>query len=261
MLKIPKIFGIVNITPDSFSDGGLYQNAMKAYEQAEILADEGADIIDVGAESTRPNAEILTINEEWRRLKDFFELCYKNNFKTPISIDSRNPETIEKALDLGGEIINDVSGLSNEKIINLALKYSVKAVFMHSLTIPADKNITLPENINVVEHLKIWALEKINFLKSKNLKTENLIFDVGIGFGKTISQNWDIVNNAEEFLSLETPVLIGHSEKSFLSKITDKPAGERLLATCQISKILAEKNIDYLRLHKVKENLEFINNV
>ncbi|MDX1950097.1 MAG: dihydropteroate synthase [Rickettsiales bacterium] len=261
MSKIPKIFGIVNITPDSFSDGGLHSNAKKAFEYAEKLSLEGADIIDVGAESTRPDAVTISENEEWQRLQGFFELAYKDNFKTPISIDSRNPATIQKALDLGAKIINDVSGLKNEEIINLAVKYNCKTVFMHSLTIPADKNITLPENIDVIEHLKNWALEKINFLKSKNLKSENLIFDAGIGFGKNINQNWQIINRAEEFLSLNIPILIGHSEKSFLSKITDKPAGERLLATCEVSKILSLKQIDYLRLHKIKENLEYIRNV
>lgn len=248
-----KIFGILNVTPDSFSDGGKFNSVESAYKKLESLASEGADIIDIGAESTRPDAKTLSPDEEWQRLKPVLEIIKKENVKTPISIDSRNHETLAKALDCGISYVNDVSGLQDEKIISLIKKYDVKAIFMHSLTIPADKNINIPENEDAVPLLKIWAKNKIENLIKSGVKGKALIFDPGIGFSKTAKQSFEIIKRISEFNDLNIPILVGHSEKSFLSLFTDKPAGERNIETNVITSYLASKNVDYIRVHNVSE--------
>lgn len=250
-----RIFGILNLTPDSFSDGGKYD----AYLRLKQFIIEGVDVIDVGAESTRPDAQIISPEEEWNRLKPIFEFIKKENIKTPISLDSRNSETIERALDYGVSYINDVSGLENEKIISLVKKYDLKAIFMHSLTIPADKNVNIPESEDIILFLKNWASVKIEALKKFGVKGEALVFDPGIGFGKTAKQSLEIIKRIDELKELGIPLLIGHSEKSFFSLFTDKKAGERNVETNVVTSYLASKNIDYIRVHNVAEAKRAIN--
>ncbi len=254
-----RIFGILNITPDSFSDGGKFNSVNTARKKINELVMDGADVIDIGAESTRPNAQILTIDEEWERLKPVLEIIKKENIKTPVSIDSRNPETLKKALDYGVAYINDVSGLQNEAIISLVKEYDVKAVFMHSLTVPADKNINIPENEDVVSFLKNWAINKIENLKKFGVKGEALVVDPGLGFGKTAKQSFEIIKRVGEFKDLNIPILIGHSEKSFLSLFTDKNAGERNIETNIVTSYLVSQNVDYIRVHNVTEAKRAIN--
>jgi dihydropteroate synthase len=253
-----KILGILNVTPDSFSDGGRYNNVEKAVAQAVQMESEGAEIIDIGAESTRPGADILSPEEEWGRIKDIIPEIRKSlKRQTQISLDSRNASTIKQALNLEGSIdyINDVSGLNDENIINLLVEYNCKAFFMHSVTIPADKNKTIDEDQDIIQFLIDWCLKKRDYLNSKNVDDNQLIFDPGIGFGKTAKQSLDIIKYANILRnSLDLPILIGHSRKSFLKFFGDVSSSNRILGTTSVTSLLANQNIDYIRVHDVKEN-------
>ncbi len=250
-----KLVGILNITPDSFSGDGLSSDLSSALKHFDEMVNDGADIIDIGCQSTRPGAEIISAVEEWHRLEPFLQKI--KDKKIPISIDSFHAEVIEKSLPYNITYINDVSGGSAE-MARLAAEYHKKFIFMHSVTIPADKNKSLPENINIISYLSEWLLEKISFFTSLGLKKENLIFDPGIGFGKTIKQNLELIANIESFKKFGLEIYVGHSRKSFLSTFTDKPASERDSETALISNFLARKKVDYLRVHNIPLNKKAI---
>lgn len=229
-----RLIAILNITPDSFSDGGVGNYIARA-EQA---VKEGAAMLDIGAESTRPGAALLTAEEEWARLSPILPHLPKN---IPISLDTRHAATLEKAIPYGVTWLNDVGGLQDEKLVATAREAGLTMVLMHSLTVPADKNVTLPEECDVVEELMEWAKPRLG---------PNIVFDPGLGFGKTAAQSWEIISKAERFKALGVPVLIGHSRKSFMGI----PMEERDAKTATITRELAAKGIDYLRVHNVAAN-------
>jgi dihydropteroate synthase len=264
----PKIIGILNLTPDSFSDGGKYFNEEKALFYLQEMMTSGVDIIDIGAESTRPNAQILNAQEEIARLenilpklifaiKKFNKIHHKN---IQASIDSYHFETIIFAHKIGVEIINDVSGLIDEKIIDYIAQNNLKAILMHNLAIHSNPDLIVNRDLNVVEEIINWAQAKINFLMSKKIQKSQLIFDPGIGFAKNSTQSIRILKNINAFRVLNLPIYVGHSKKSFLDaiNISSQPELDRTAKTLIISQYLAQKNIDYLRVHDVKENIEAI---
>ena len=263
-----KIVGILNLTPDSFSDGGKYFDEKKALFYLEEMLMAGADIIDIGAESTRPNAQILNAQEEIARLENIlpklifaiknFNKIHNKNIQT--SIDSYHLETIIFAHKIGVEIINDVSGLIDEKIIDYIAQNNLTAILMHNLAIHSNPELIVNRDLNVVEEIINWAQAKINFLMSKKIQKSQLIFDPGIGFAKNSTQSIRILKNINAFRVLNLPIYVGHSKKSFLDaiNISSQPELDRTAKTLIISQYLAQKNIDYLRVHDVKENIEAI---
>jgi len=237
-----KLVGIVNVTPDSFSDGGAY----KANEKISELIKDGADIIDIGAESTRPNAVLLSPDEEWQRL----EPVIKNiDFAQDVgwSFDTRHLETVKKIIAYSNAkiFINDIS--YNEKMSELARANSCTIILTHTMSIPADPKITMPENTDAVKEVYNWAAILLE-------KYPNAIIDVGIGFGKTAQQSLAIIKNISRIKSLGADVMVGHSRKSFLSLFCDKPAKERDPETLIISSYLIDQKVDYLRVHDVKSH-------
>ncbi len=267
-----KLVGILNITPDSFSDGGRFNNLQNALDQTQNLIEEGADIIDIGAESTRPNATPISHQEEWQRLEiilpQIIDICYKNN--VAVSLDSRNSKTVRKALDLGIDIINDVSGFNDKKMINLASKSSKKIIVMHNLGIPAKKDIIIDKNLDEIEEIKNWAKSKIIHLQNSGIKKENIIFDLGIGFGKDAEQSINILNNIKEFKDLGVEIYVGHSRKSFLDELYisyeflkmgfGSSGNYRNTKTLLVSQNLMEQGVDYLRVHDVLNHKKLIGN-
>ncbi len=249
-----KIVGILNITPDSFSDGGKFLDVKSAISHIEKMIGEGANIIDIGAQSTRPGAETLSSEQEWQKLEPILQEISKKKYRTKISIDSYHPQTIEKALDYGIDFINDVAGCKDAEMKKLAADSGKKIIFMHSLSVPADKNITIPENEDVINVIGNWLENKIAELSAAGIKKNNMIFDPGIGFGKTAKQSLEIIMNIEKFKIFGVEILVGHSEKSFLTLFTDKPAGQRGEQTKRFSKVLAAKEVDYIRVHDVAGN-------
>jgi len=265
----PKIVGILNLTPDSFSDGGKFNQQNFALTHLQKMLIDGADIIDVGAESTRPNAQVLTASQEIFRLekilpkivdeiKKFNHSQHKN---IEISIDTYHFETLVFAHSLGINFINDVSGLIDEKIIDFVATKNLKAILMHNLAIHADPNIIINRELNVFEQISQWAQQKIAFLEANNIKKSQLIFDPGIGFSKDPKQSIRILKNIEAYRHLGLKIYVGHSKKSFLDylKIPNQPNLDRAQKTLIISQYLAHKKVDYLRVHDVLENFGAIN--
>ncbi len=259
-----KLAGILNITPDSFSDGGKYsktKNDVLTY--AEKLIVDGVDIIDIGAESTRPDATMLTADEEWTRLSpvinELINLTHKNNKQ--ISLDSYHTQNIKKAIDLGIDFINDVSGINNKENIELLKKNRVPFVLTHNLGLPASKDITIPDNENIIAHLNTWILEIKKITHEHNINLQQIIIDPGIGFGKTAKQSIEIINNIEKLNKGEFRIYIGHSKKSFLNYLYPKISQDRSIETLEVSKLLINKNIDFLRVHDIAIHREYISNL
>ena len=260
-----KIVGILNLTPDSFSDGGKYFDEKKAFFYLEEMLMAGADIIDIGAESTRPNAQILNAQEEIARLENILPkliFAIKNfnkihNKNIQASIDSYHLETIIFAHKIGVEIINDVSGLIDEKIIDYIAQNNLTAILMHNLAIHSNPELIVNRDLNVVEEIINWAHQKINYLTARKIQKSQLIFDPGIGFAKNSTQSIRILKNINAFRVLNLPIYVGHSKKSFLDAINipSQPNLDRTAKTLILSQYLAQKNVEYLRVHDVKENV------
>ena len=251
-----KIFGILNITPDSFSDGNPALTPQAAATAAELMIAQGAYAVDIGAESTRPNATPLTWQEEWERLRPVLELCA--NF--PISIDSYHHETIERALEFPQvQFINDVSGLRSLemcKLAAIATQAGKRVIVMHSLSVPADKNIVIGGDATF--ELENWLQNTAARLNNFQIPLENVIFDIGIGFGKTAEQSIELIKNIDSLSEmahrLGAKMLVGHSRKSFLEKFTDKNSENRDFETAIFTSFFATQKIDYVRVHNVPLN-------
>lgn len=247
----PAIMGILNITPDSFSGDGV--SAGEALQRARQLVDEGADIVDLGAESTRPGAIALTAEEEWARLElallRLNEQSWRHRFR--LSIDTRHALTASRALAIGIEIINDVGGLADDAMCETLEEHECDIVVMHSLTVPADPQVTLPTDCDVVAEILAWKAKLMARATAHGIGTHRLIYDPGIGFGKTAEQSLALVNRAAELKQSGGRWLFGHSRKSFMKLLADAPAGSRDELTRDLSKKLAQAGIDYLRVHDV----------
>ncbi len=264
---ITKFVGIMNITPDSFFDGGRYNKNNTAFLHLEKLLKDGADIIDIGAESTRPNATPISSQEEKLRLKDILpqaisivqkhnkKIWQKNLTKVEISLDSRNSETASWALGLGVDILNDVSGFVDLKMIKLAAQSNKKIVVMHNLGVPAEKTKIVDESLNIVQVLLDWMENKLINLQKNGVKKEQIIFDIGLGFGKNSAQSIKLLQEIDKLRDLDLPLFVGHSNKSFLDDLAIKNCQTREEKTNSISTYLISKNIEYLRVHNIaKEN-------
>lgn len=248
------LVGIINVTPDSFSDGGLHNSPDAALDQARRMVKEGASVIDIGAESTRPGAKTISPEEEWKRLGPVLEKLRESELNAWISVDTRNPETAAKALLAGIDWLNDPSGLANPKMLEEARKSAVNVVIMHNLGIPADPNKVMPEKEDIIVSIVSWAAMKIDELTKQGIGMDRIIFDPGIGFGKTAEQSYTIIENIEAFKKLGVRLMVGHSRKSFLKAFTDEPAHERDEITAKFSSWLANLDVDYLRVHDIKTN-------
>lgn len=256
-MKETKIFAILNITPDSFSDGNLFNSKEKAREQIKLLIEQGADVIDIGAISTRPNAKLPSIEEEILRyeqiLGDIFPII--NDSKIEISIDSFNYETIEHLNNkIRFEYVNDQSGLADMRIIPFLKSTNKQIIIMHNLGLPSSPEITISEEENIIEIIKDWFKEKITILTNHGIKKEQILLDPGIGFGKSAKQSWQIIKYAQEFCQLNCKVMFGHSRKSFLNMVSSNHFSQRDPETAIVSSILANKGVDFLRVHNITLN-------
>jgi len=252
----PLIMGILNVTPDSFYDGGKYFNIDAALERAFEMINEGADIIDIGGESTRPGAQPVEIKEEKRRVLPIIKELRKKS-DIPISIDTYKSEVAELSLREGANIVNDISGMKfDERMPYVIKKYGAGCVIMHIRGTPKDMQKN-PYYENTIEEIKEELKERIIFLKSFEIKDEQIIIDPGIGFGKRVYDNLLILKNILEFKKLSYPLLLGHSRKSFIGKVLNiENPSERKNATICITSFLILKKIDIIRVHDVKETKE-----
>lgn len=243
------VMGILNVTPDSFSDGGLFNDATKAAKRAMQMAEEGADIIDIGGESTRPGSLPVSEEQELQRVIPVIKkLAGKIN--VPLSIDTYKPNVAEKCLELGAGIINDISGLRNKKMIEVALKYKAPVVVMHMLGEPKNMQEN-PVYGDVVNEVKEFLSGRIN--EAHRAGICDIIIDPGIGFGKTAQHNLLILKSLSEFKELSCPVLVGPSRKSFIGGVTGLPVNERLEGTLAATLIAVMNGANIIRAHDVKE--------
>lgn len=251
-----KLVGILNLTPDSFSDGGKFNEENSALKHLKQMLDEGADVIDIGAESTRPNSIKISADEEWNRLEKILPQIIFEVKKFPrkvlTSIDSYHFETIKKSHEIGIDIINDVNGLSDERIVDFIAQKNITTILMHNAEISADKGLIINQHLGINHKIIHFAKRKIMDLEKKGVKKSQLIFDPGIGFKKNAQQSIRILKNIDVYRCLDLPIYVGHSKKSFLDAIDIE--GDRAYKTLVISKFLAQKNVEFLRVHDVKEN-------
>jgi dihydropteroate synthase len=247
--------GIINITPDSFSDGGKYFdgkiNFDKILQDALKMEKDGADFIDIGGESTRPGSEKISKDVELERVIPAIELIRKNS-DIPISIDTYKSEVAEEALKCGADIVNDISGFRFDKnIANITAKYDATCILMHIKGTPKNMQVN-PEYKNVVKEVFNYLSDSIEIAKSAGVK--QIITDVGIGFGKNLQNNLDLIRNLSEFKKLGYPILMGVSRKRFIDNIYPTSMNERLEGTiaANVTGILNGANI--IRVHDVLEN-------
>ncbi len=248
----PVLMGILNATPDSFSDGGKYLKSKAAFKQINKIKNEGAEIIDIGGESTRPNSDTIENNDEWNRVKSKIKFAKKN--KMFVSLDTQKSFVLSKSLPLKINLLNDVSGLNHDKkIINILKQTKIPFVLHHMQGTPKtmQKN---PKYKNVILDIYDFFEEKLKFIRSCNIKHNNIILDPGIGFGKNLKHNITILNQISIFHSLGFPVMLGISKKRFIKDIAVKNDSKNRTGGTVSSSIQAFlQGVQILRVHDVNE--------
>lgn len=248
----PLIMGILNVTPDSFSDGGQYLKPEKALAHAEALVSEGADIIDVGGESTRPGALAVSLEEEARRVLPVITALAKQT-SVPISIDTRKPEIARRAILSGASIVNDVGGENADpKMLSVVADEGKETglVFMHAQGTPQTMQHA-PRYENLIEAIYHFFQRRLQEADAAGISMERIALDPGIGFGKTVSHNLSIIHNLEHFSDLGLPVLLGPSRKSFIGDMLHLPTSERLEGTAAAVAIAVFQGAKILRVHDI----------
>ncbi|MBR1943445.1 dihydropteroate synthase [bacterium] len=247
----PKIVGILNLTKNSFSDGGKYYDFDNAVAHLNEMIDEGADMIDIGAESTKPYSAPVSPNEQLEKIEPILKYINNRNINVPISIDTRSAIVAERSIDLGAAVINDVSGLEFDKnMSNVIAQNDVRVIIQHSQGTPENMQQN-PKYVDVVNDVFNDLYCNIKKAQNSGIKKENIIIDVGIGFGKTREQNFELIKRIDEFCSLECEIMLGLSRKSLLN-MPDASNDEKDIYSLALNTLALERNVDYLRVHNVK---------
>ncbi len=243
------IMGILNVTPDSFSDGGVFTDVDTAVQQGKKMASEGADIIDVGGESTRPGSLPISEKEEIHRILPVITKLL-DEVSVPLSVDTHKPQVAEACLNAGAHLINDITGLTNPEMRRTIAKYNVPVVLMHMKGSPKtmQKN---PFYNDVLSEISLFFHKQIT--TAHNEQIQQIIIDPGIGFGKTVPHNLQILRHLDTFQNLGCPILVGPSRKAFIGEITGQPVTERLWGTIAAVAIAALNGANLVRVHDVKE--------
>lgn len=252
----PKVMGILNVTPDSFYDGGKFTSDVAILSQVEKMLNEGATFIDVGAYSSRPNADNISDEEELKRLLPTIEMLVKNFPDILISVDTFRSAIAKKSIESGACMINDISGGNlDANMFKTIGKLNVPYILMHIKGTPQNMQQN-PTYKNITREVLSYFAEKVQLLRKE--KVNDIILDVGFGFGKTLEHNYELLKNLELFQNLELPILTGVSRKSMLYKLLDSTAGNSLNATTVANTIALQKGTNILRVHDVKEAMESI---
>ncbi len=254
--KIPNIMGILNLTPDSFSDGGKFNKKKVGLKHAIDLFEFGADIVDVGGESTRPGSKSISEKTEWKRIEKIIKRISK---KIPLSLDTRKSNIMNKGIKLGIKLINDVSGLSYDiKTIEILKKNKSPFVIQHSQGTPENMQNN-PKYKNELLDIYDFFEEKIKFLRTRGIKHNNIILDPGIGFGKNLKHNMNLIRNISIFHTLGFPVLLGLSRKKFIKELSKKnDTKKRVGGTIASSLYSMMQGVQVLRIHDVNELMQSI---
>ena len=255
-LNKPKIMGILNVTPDSFFDGGLYNTEKKVDIQVTKMIEDGMDILDVGGYSSRPGAKEISINEEIDRVIPVVKFIRKTYPELILSVDTFRSEVARNCLDLGIDIINDISaGCIDKNILDVVAEYNCPYIMMHMKGTPKTMQVN-PEYENLIKELLIYFAKRIYLAREKGII--DIIVDPGFGFGKTLDHNYTIMKKIENFKLLDLPILVGISRKSFITKQLDIDKKDSLNGTTALNMYFLEKNINILRVHDVKEAKECV---
>jgi len=252
-LKRPLVMGILNITPDSFSDGGKYLDFSDALKRAHAMIEEGVDIIDIGGESTRPGSDPVSIDEELKRIIPIIE-ALKRDSDIAISVDTYKPEVMKEVIDMDVAMINDVYALTQPGAIDVIKKSEVGICLMHMQGTPKTMQIN-PTYKNVVSEVQSFLKGRAEMLISEGIDQSRIILDPGFGFGKTFEHNIEMLKKLESFQSLKFPLLVGLSRKSFIRKILNGEHDDHLSGSISAAIFSVLKGAKILRVHDVKETL------
>lgn len=253
-LALPQIMGILNVTPDSFSDGGKYAQIDNALRHAQKMIEQGATIIDIGGESTRPGANDVLLSEELDRVIPIIEFIQKE-LDCWISIDTSKAIVMTEAVKAGADIINDVRALQEEGALSAAVKANVPVCLMHMKGQPRSMQ-TAPDYQNVVAEVKCFLTERIQQCLHAGIKSDNIIVDLGFGFGKSLQHNFDLLNATEQFMSLGFPVLTGVSRKSMFGQLLNRDINSRLAGSLAGAMIAMQQGSKIIRVHDVAETVD-----
>jgi len=250
-LDIPRWMGIVNITPDSFSDGGLFLNPSSAVEHALRLIQDGADIIDLGGESTRPGSEHISAKEELHRILPVLRELRKRQPDIPISVDTTKASVAREVLAAGADLINDVSGLADPEMLAVLRETEAGYCLMHTQGVPKTMQDN-PQYHDVVAEVFAFLEQKRSLLLDSGIASESIAVDPGLGFGKLLEHNWQLVEGIAAFHRLGAPILVGHSRKRFIAeRFADRDEGTR-----RVSQELLRSGVHILRVHRAPEFVE-----
>jgi dihydropteroate synthase len=243
------LMGVVNVTPDSFSDGGQFLDPRQAIDHAKRLVDDGADILDIGAESSRPGSDPVSDEQEWARLQPVLEALLRDA-GAPVSVDTYKPATASRALELGAHIINDITGLRDPNMAEVVARHQAPVVIMHMRGQPK----TMQQDVryeDVVEEVKGFLTAQARRAAEAGIR--QIILDPGIGFGKNADHNLQLMRRLDEFAALPYPLLVGPSRKAFLGHLTGSAVGERLEATLAAVTAAVLGGANIVRVHDVKQ--------
>jgi len=250
------IMGILNVTPDSFSDGGRFLDSDTAVSHAVEMAEQGADIIDVGGESTRPSSGVVSVGEERRRVISLIERLL-DELDVPVSIDTYKPGIAREALELGVHMINDVNALRQAGMPELVAEYDVPTVLMHFEGGPHNM-VKEPRYTDLVQDIISFLQARVDIAEAAGLSPEKIIIDPGFGFSKYGAQNIELLHNLHKLRALGKPVLIGTSRKSFIGDLVDKPPDERLYGSLASVVLGISRGADFVRVHDVAETADVV---
>jgi dihydropteroate synthase len=248
----PLVMGIVNVTPDSFSDGGLLASSAGAISHAETLVEEGAHILDVGGESTRPGATSLSADEEWQRIGPVLKQVVK--WDIPVSVDTYHPQTMQKALDLGVDIMNDVWAFRQKGALEAVASSRCGLCMMHMHGEPATMQLH-PMVGNVMDELSVFFQTQLALIDEAGIDQSRVVLDPGIGFGKTVEQNFEILRKQSQLLHFGQPLMVGWSNKSSLGAVSGLPVDQRLVPSVVAAVLAVERGARILRVHAVAKTV------
>ncbi|MEP1449194.1 MAG: dihydropteroate synthase [Paraglaciecola sp.] len=255
-LSTPKVMGILNVTPDSFSDGGTFNLLENGLAHAALMLEEGADIIDIGGESTRPGAQDVSLQQELDRVIPMIE-AMSQRFDTIISIDTSKPQVMTEAIRAGASLINDVRALQEKGALQAAIAANVPVCLMHMQGQPRVMQQD-PHYEDVVAEVKDFLQQRISICIEAGMLAEQIIVDPGFGFGKSLAHNYQMLANFEEFHKLDVPVLAGMSRKSMIGNLLQREVTQRLAGNVAVATIAAQKGAQIIRVHDVKETVDAV---
>jgi len=253
-LVTPKVMGIVNVTPDSFSDGSQHANLTSALKHCELLLKQGAHILDIGGESTRPGAQQVSLEEELQRVLPVVKEAVRLN--VPISVDTYKPQVMQAALDAGADIINDIWALRQKGALDVVSKHTGCGVcLMHMHAQPQDMQMHPMEGL-AIPAVIAFLQERAQALMERGVSKERIALDPGVGFGKTVAQNFELLAHQNQLSSLGYPLLVGWSRKSSLGAVTGCEVGERLVPSVAAALLAVERGAQVVRVHDVEATVQ-----